>query len=114
VKSGDPQLRHPAAGSRESGGKLNATLVDMRFVKPLDEALILQLAETRRAGDAGRERHHGRRRQRRERVLMAHRKAVPVLNIGLPDLYSAGNSGRSADLGLDAAGIEAKIRTWLA
>jgi 1-deoxy-D-xylulose-5-phosphate synthase len=24
--------------------KLNATLVDMRFVKPLDEALILQLA----------------------------------------------------------------------
>jgi 1-deoxy-D-xylulose-5-phosphate synthase len=75
--------------------KLNATLVDMRFVKPLDTALILQLAgehdvlvtleENAIMGGAG---------SGVNEVLMAHRRAVPVLNIGLPDFYSAGHSGR--------------------
>lgn len=46
-------------------------------------------------------------------VLMAHRRAVPVLNIGLPDYFILrALRKRSADLGLDAAGIEAKIRDW--
>ncbi|SQC05560.1 1-deoxy-D-xylulose-5-phosphate synthase [Klebsiella pneumoniae] len=69
--------------------KLNATLVDMRFVKPLDTALILQLAgehdalvtleENAIMGGAG---------SGVNEVLMAHRRAVPVLNIGLPDYLS--------------------------
>jgi 1-deoxy-D-xylulose-5-phosphate synthase len=67
--------------------KLNATLVDMRFVKPLDDALILQLAadhdvlvtleENAIMGGAG---------SGVNELLMAHRRAVPVLNIGLPDV----------------------------
>ena len=48
-------------------------------------------------------------------VLMAHRRAVPVLNIGLPDYFIPQGTQEEirADLGLDAAGIEAKIRAWL-
>lgn len=46
---------------------LNATLVDMRFVKPLDEALILEMAASMKRCHRRRKRHYGRRRQRRER-----------------------------------------------
>ncbi len=77
---------------------LNATLVDMRFVKPLDEALILEMAASHEAlvtveenaimGGAG---------SGVNEVLMAHRKPVPVLNIGPAGLlYSTRNSGRNA------------------
>lgn len=49
-------------------------------------------------------------------LLMAHRRAVPVLNIGLPDFFIPQGTREEvrADLGTDAAGIEAKIRDWLA
>jgi 1-deoxy-D-xylulose-5-phosphate synthase len=97
--------------------KLNATLVDMRFVKPLDNALILQLAAGHEAlvtleenaimGGAG---------SGVNELLMAHRRAVPVLNIGLPDFFIPQGTQEEVhvDLGLDAAGIEAKINAWLA
>ena len=97
--------------------KLNATLVDMRFVKPLDESLILEMAarhdslvtleENAIIGGAG---------SGVNDVLMAHRKPVPVLNIGLPDFFVPQGTQEEAraDLGLDAAGIEAKITGWLA
>ncbi|HAZ77437.1 MAG TPA: 1-deoxy-D-xylulose-5-phosphate synthase [Enterobacteriaceae bacterium] len=96
---------------------LNATLVDMRFVKPLDEALILELAATHASlvtleenaiiGGAG---------SGVNEVLMANRKPVPVLNLGLPDYFIPQGTQEEAriELGLDAAGIIAKIQTWLA
>ena len=45
-------------------------------------------------------------------VLMAHRKPVPVLNIGLPDFFIPQRTQEEmrAELGLDAAGMEAKIK----
>ena len=97
--------------------KLNATLVDMRFVKPLDQSLILEMAsrhdslvtleENAIIGGAG---------SGVNDVLMAHRKPVPVLNLGLPDFFVPQGTQEEAraDLGLDAAGIEAKIADWLA
>ena len=96
---------------------LNATLVDMRFVKPLDESLILSMAESHEVlvtleenaimGGAG---------SGVNEVLMANRKVVPVLNLGLPDHFipQGTQDEARADIGLDAVGIEAKIRTWLA
>lgn len=96
---------------------MNATLVDMRFVKPLDEALILDMATRHEAlitleenaimGGAG---------SGVNEVLMANRKPVPVLNLGLPDRFipQGTQDEARAEIGLDAAGIEAKIRTWLA
>lgn len=96
---------------------LNATLVDMRFVKPLDTALILQMAARHEAlitleenaiiGGAG---------SGVNDVLMAHRKPVPVLNLGLPDFFipQGTQDEARADVGLDAAGIESHITRWLA
>jgi 1-deoxy-D-xylulose-5-phosphate synthase len=96
---------------------LNATLVDMRFVKPLDEALLARVACSHRLlvtieenavnGGAG---------SGVNELLQAHDLPVPVLNLGLPDIFL--EHGRAVDLlakcGLDARGIEASIRERLA
>ncbi|MFJ5376565.1 1-deoxy-D-xylulose-5-phosphate synthase [Pectobacterium sp. CHL-2024] len=96
--------------------KLNATLVDMRFVKPLDEALLEELAQSHSTfvtleenavmGGAG---------SGVNEYLMAKRLAVSVLNIGLPDVFIPQGSQEEirADLGLDAAGIERRITQWM-
>ncbi|WP_226572233.1 1-deoxy-D-xylulose-5-phosphate synthase [Mangrovibacter yixingensis] len=102
--------------AEQAAQELNATLVDMRFVKPLDESLILELASRHSAlvtleenavmGGAG---------SGVNDVLMAHRKPVPVLNLGLPDTFipqATQDEARSA-LGLDAQGITQRIREWL-
>jgi len=95
---------------------INATLVDMRFVKPLDEALILELAASHDSlvtleegaikGGAG---------SGVNEVLMAKRKCVPVLNIGLPDEFIPQGTQNEirADYQLDAAGIQQQITDWL-
>jgi 1-deoxy-D-xylulose-5-phosphate synthase len=96
---------------------INATLVDMRFVKPLDEQLVLELAASHEVlvtleenaimGGAG---------SGVNELLMAKRRAVPVLNIGLPDSFVSQGSQEEVrvDLGLDAAGIQRQIEAWLA
>lgn len=96
---------------------LNATLVDMRFVKPLDEALVLALADEHEllvtveenaimggAGSAVNE------------CLMRHKKPVPVLNLGLPDTFIEQGSQQQiwAKLGLDADGITQAVQDYLA
>lgn len=96
--------------------KRNATLVDMRFVKPLDEALIAELAknhdllvtleENALMGGAG---------SGVNEVVMAQRLGIPVLNLGLPDSFIPQGTQEEVrhDLGLDAAGIECRIDEWL-
>nr|WED68225.1 1-deoxy-D-xylulose-5-phosphate synthase [Pectobacterium colocasium] len=96
--------------------KLNATLVDMRFVKPLDEALLEELAQSHSTfvtleenaimGGAG---------SGVNEFLMAKRLTVSVLNIGLPDVFIPQGSQEEirADSGLDAAGIERRITQWM-
>ncbi|WP_323661029.1 1-deoxy-D-xylulose-5-phosphate synthase [Pectobacterium versatile] len=96
--------------------KLNATLVDMRFVKPLDEALLEELTQSHGTfvtleenavmGGAG---------SGVNEFLMAKRLAVSVLNIGLPDVFIPQGSQEEirVDLGLDAAGIERRITQWM-
>ncbi|MBS0856782.1 MULTISPECIES: 1-deoxy-D-xylulose-5-phosphate synthase [unclassified Tatumella] len=95
---------------------LNATLVDMRFVKPLDNALILQIAgqhesivtleEGAISGGAG---------SGVNEVLMAARRMIPVLNLGLPDKFIPQGTQEEIrqDLGLDAEGIQSAITEWL-
>jgi 1-deoxy-D-xylulose-5-phosphate synthase len=102
-------LLHPALAAAE---KLGATVADMRFVKPLDEELVLQLARSHEAlvtveegclmGGAG---------SAVLECLAAHGLAVPVLTLGLPDRFvEHGEPARLLALcGLDAAGIEASI-----
>lgn len=81
---------------------LNATLVDMRFVKPLDEQLVLELAASHETlvtleenaimGGAG---------SGVNELLMAKRRPVPVLNLGLPDSFVSQGTQEElrADLG---------------
>jgi 1-deoxy-D-xylulose-5-phosphate synthase len=96
--------------------KLDATLVDMRFVKPIDEALIAELAashgllvtveENTIKGGAG---------SAVGEVLDARGLLAPLLTLGLPDRFL--EHGRAPDMlaacGLDAAGIETSIRKRL-
>ncbi|TEA78420.1 1-deoxy-D-xylulose-5-phosphate synthase [Allopusillimonas ginsengisoli] len=92
---------------------LDATLVDMRFVKPLDEALLASLAQTHQAfvtveeaaimGGAG------------SAVLeffASQNLQLPVLQLGLPDSFidHGDQAAILAELGLDACGIEQSIR----
>ncbi|KGD75173.1 1-deoxy-D-xylulose-5-phosphate synthase [Tatumella morbirosei] len=94
---------------------MNATLVDMRFVKPLDSELILKMAEQHSelvtleegavCGGAG---------SGVSEVLMAARQMTTVLNLGLPDKFIPQGTQEEIrhDLGLDAEGIESAINQW--
>ena len=96
---------------------LNATLVDMRFVKPLDEALITELASSHDSlitleegaikGGAG---------SGVNEFVMAKRLRVHVLNLGLPDEFIPQGTQEEVrtDYQLDAAGIQLQIAAWLA
>jgi len=104
----------PAAA--EVAEALNATLVNMRFVKPLDIDLIREMADTHAhlvtiednvvAGGAG---------SGVNEVLAELGLSTPMLNIGLPDDFCDHGSREEvlADIGLDAAGMEHRIREWL-
>jgi 1-deoxy-D-xylulose-5-phosphate synthase len=92
--------------------KLDATVADMRYAKPIDEALVQELARTHDglvtieegcvrggAGSAVLE------------VLQAHELLVPVVTLGLPDEFvEHGDPVKlMAMAGLDAAGIEQAV-----
>jgi 1-deoxy-D-xylulose-5-phosphate synthase len=95
---------------------LDATLADMRFVKPLDEALIQQLAQTHEVlvtleenavmGGAG-----------SAVVEYLHRAGLRnrVLQLGLPDRFidHGDHASMLKDCGLDAAGIVASVSALL-
>lgn len=91
----------------------NYTLVDMRFVKPLDEALIAELADTHEllvtleenaiqggAGSAVNE------------YLQKISKIKPLVMLGIPDYFipQATQPEAYADLGLNAEGIAKRIK----
>lgn len=103
--------------SLDAAENLNATVADMRFVKPLDEALILELAanhdvlvtveENAIAGGAG---------SGVIEFLMQQKCIKPVLTIGLPDRFI--EQGTQAELHqmleIDGPGIEKQILEYLA
>ncbi|VFP79686.1 1-deoxy-D-xylulose-5-phosphate synthase [Candidatus Erwinia haradaeae] len=96
--------------------KMNSTLIDMRFVKPLDEALVLRVSAQYHAvvtieegvikGGAG---------SGINELLMSKRKIIPVLNIGLPDEFIPQGTQEEIriDYQLDWAGIYKQIEDWL-
>jgi 1-deoxy-D-xylulose-5-phosphate synthase len=96
--------------------RLDATLVNLRFVKPLDEQLLLQVATAHRAlvtveenvvaGGAG---------SAILELLAAHGSAPACLTLGIPDRFIEHGSREDclAMAGLDLASIEAAItRFW--
>src|SRR5690606_5483723 len=100
----------PAA--EEVGAELGLTVVNMRFVKPLDRALVLELAGSHEgfvtlednvvAGGAG---------SGVAEPLAAESIAMPILHLGLPDAFQhhASREQLLAEAGLDAAGIRSSV-----
>ena len=103
-------LLYPALQAAE---RLGATVVNMRWAKPLDTELLLQIASSHEAlvtieegvvmGGAG---------SAVAEALAAAQIAKPLLQLGLPDAFiEHGDPARLLALqGLDAVGIEASVR----
>ena len=101
------------APSLKAGDELDATVANMRFVKPLDVELVKRLAEAHDAlvtveegaimGGAG---------SAVAEALAAEGIVKPLLHLGLPDQFiDHGDAGKLLSLcGLDAAGIAAAVR----
>jgi 1-deoxy-D-xylulose-5-phosphate synthase len=99
----------------EVGEKLDATVVNMRFIKPLDEETILKMAESHDllvsieenviAGGAG---------NGINEILNAHVCKTPLLTIGLPDSFI--EQGTREEVltvaGLDVPGILTSIEAF--
>ena len=104
------------AAAETAGAELGLTVVNMRFVRPLDRALLLELAATHEgfvtlednvvAGGAG---------SGVAELLSAEGVVMPVLHLGLPDAFQhhASREQLLAEAGLDVAGIRAAVlRRW--
>ena len=105
------------AAALTAADSLNASVADMRFVKPIDEQLIDQLAanhqllvtveENSIAGGAG---------SAVSEYLAQQGIVMPVLHLGLPDLFidHSSHTEQLAATGLDTAGILQAIEQRLA
>ncbi|HFC8486590.1 TPA: 1-deoxy-D-xylulose-5-phosphate synthase [Neisseria subflava] len=104
------------APSLAAADKLNATVADMRFVKPIDEELIVRLArshdyivtaeENAEQGGAG---------SAVLEVLAKHGICKPVLLLGVEDKVTEHGDPKKLldDLGLSAEAIEKRIAGWI-
>jgi len=100
------------AAAEAVGAELGLTVVNMRFVRPLDRALLLELAKTHEgfvtlednvvAGGAG---------SGVAELLAAEGIAMPILHLGLPDVFQhhASREQLLAEAGLDADGIRCAV-----
>ncbi|MFN6970070.1 MAG: 1-deoxy-D-xylulose-5-phosphate synthase [Rheinheimera sp.] len=101
----------------EVAEQLDATVVDMRFVKPLDLPLLQRLAANHQtlvtiednaiAGGAG---------SAVNEAVVALRLSFSMLNLGLPDQFIRHGSQEQlyAELGLDSAGMLNRIQAFIA
>ena len=104
------------APSLTAAENLNATVADMRFVKPIDEELIVRLArshdyivtaeENAEQGGAG---------SAVLEVLAKHCICKPVLLLGVEDKVTEHGDPKKllADLGLNAEAVEKRIAGWI-
>lgn len=107
----------PLTAAREAAEKIDATLIDMRFVKPLDESRLAEIAdhydllvtveENALIGGAG---------SLVNNWLAARGDSIAVLNLGLDDAFVT--HGKAPELlaqaGLDAVGIIGSVNKRLA
>ncbi len=104
---------HPAL---EAADILDATVVDMRFIKPIDASMVLDMANENDllvtvednvvmggAGSAVNE------------IIVSQHQTTPVLNLGLPDHFveHGGREQLLTELGLDSAGLLRRIQKRL-
>jgi 1-deoxy-D-xylulose-5-phosphate synthase len=97
--------------------RLDATLINMRFIKPMDEDLVLSVAARHRAivtieenstiGGAG---------SAVGELLASEGMLIPILQLGIPDRFIEHGSRDSCLVaaGLDPAGLTSSIERWWA
>ncbi|MEM8844323.1 MAG: 1-deoxy-D-xylulose-5-phosphate synthase [Pseudomonadota bacterium] len=101
------------SAAQQAAESLNATVVNMRFIKPIDEEMIMLIAESHSlivtiednvvmggAGSAVNE------------VLVEHQTSIKILNLGLPDNFQEHGSREELllEAGLDCTSIVSRIR----
>ncbi|MDO5686228.1 MAG: 1-deoxy-D-xylulose-5-phosphate synthase [Neisseria sp.] len=103
------------ATALQAAETLNASVADMRFVKPLDEELLRELAATHDylvtleenavMGGAG---------SAVSECLHAQGCLKPLLHLGIPDIVTAHGDAKLIlqDLGLDAASVTQRVQAW--
>ena len=103
--------------AKEAAEKLNATVIDMRFIKPLDtdaisellgnHDVIVTLEDNAIAGGAG---------SAVNEYLAAIKPDVTILNLGIPDEFikHGTQDEMHAEMGLDANGILTSIKAFMA
>jgi 1-deoxy-D-xylulose-5-phosphate synthase len=103
--------------ARQIAERLDATLVNMRFIKPLDEETVISIAGQHRAcvtieenvvaGGAG---------SAVAELLSSQGLQLPLLQIGIPDRFIEHGSRESCLIaaGLDPAALSATIERWWA
>ena len=101
--------------ARKIAERLDATLVNMRFVKPLDETLVMSIAARHRAiitieenavmGGAG---------SAVGELFASEGVSLPLRHIGIPDRFIEHGSRDTclASAGLDLAGLTANVEHW--
>jgi len=101
--------------ARKIAERLDATLVNMRFIKPLDEALVISIAAKHRGivtieenavmGGAG---------SAVIEALTAAGVQIPMLQLGIPDKFIEHGSRETclSAAGLDFASLSASIESW--
>ncbi|CKK47986.1 1-deoxy-D-xylulose-5-phosphate synthase [Neisseria meningitidis] len=97
-------------------GKLNATVADMRFVKPIDEELIVRLARSHdRIVTLEENAEQGGAGSAVLEVLAKHGICKPVLLLGVADTVTGHGDPKKLldDLGLSAEAVERRVRAWL-
>ncbi|MFZ5502796.1 MAG: 1-deoxy-D-xylulose-5-phosphate synthase [Pseudomonadota bacterium] len=97
----------------QAGEASNATVVNMRFVKPLDSALVLRLAQTHELLVSVEENTiQGGAGSAVAECLHRHGSTVPLLQLGLPDVFieQGDPAVMLSNCGLDAQGITAAIQ----
>ena len=104
------------APAMQAADILDATVVNMRFIKPLDEELVVKMSEGHDVlvtieenviqGGAG---------SAVNEFLAERRMGIAVLNLGLPDRYieHASSSQQLQMCGLDADGVVSSVRKFI-
>jgi 1-deoxy-D-xylulose-5-phosphate synthase len=101
--------------AQEAAEILGATLIDMRFAKPLDESMLIELAKEHElfvtledgaiAGGAG---------SAVAEALFKHKLTPNLLQLGLPDEFVMQGTQQEMykELGIDADGIVAQVSAF--
>jgi len=105
----------PTYDALQAAKNLDATLLDMRFVKPIDEQALLAQVDAKLIVTVEENAIMGGAGSAVSEFYLSQNINIPTLHIGLPDQYEehASHNAMLKNVGLDADGIERQIQQRL-